>query len=235
MEQRAPYGREVRIRIGGPAGFGIKAAGATLARVFARAGYHTFDLTEYPSLIKGGHNTYHLRVSEDEIFSHVMPTDILVALDAATIPLHLERAHRRWRHRLRPERHRRRGHRARRPRRGHLPRPRAAHRDREGSRWRAHHAQRHRARRRSRPHGVPARRPARLPAPPVRAQSARDRRAEHRGRHQGLRARQRGAVRLPVPPDADRGRTTAGAGRRQRRRRRSARWPPVSASTPPTP
>jgi 2-oxoglutarate/2-oxoacid ferredoxin oxidoreductase subunit alpha len=90
MEQRAPYGREVRIRIGGPAGFGIKAAGATLARLFARAGYHTFDLTEYPSLIKGGHNTYHLRVSEDEIFSHVMPTDILVALDAATIPLHLE-------------------------------------------------------------------------------------------------------------------------------------------------
>ncbi|NTU70880.1 MAG: 2-oxoacid:acceptor oxidoreductase subunit alpha [Coriobacteriia bacterium] len=90
MEQRAPYGNEVRIRIGGPAGFGIKAAGATLARVFARAGYRTFDLTEYPSLIKGGHNTIHLRVSEDEIFSHVTPTDILVALDAATIPLHLD-------------------------------------------------------------------------------------------------------------------------------------------------
>jgi 2-oxoglutarate ferredoxin oxidoreductase subunit alpha len=89
MPQPAPYGREVRIRIGGPAGFGIKAAGQTLARVFVRAGYHTFDLTEYPSLIKGGHNTYHLRVSEDEIFSHVMPTDILIALDADTIPRHL--------------------------------------------------------------------------------------------------------------------------------------------------
>jgi len=89
MAPRTPYGNEVRIRIGGPAGFGIKAAGATLSRVFARAGYHTFDLTEYPSLIKGGHNTYHLRVSEDEIFSHVMPTDVLVALDAATIPLHI--------------------------------------------------------------------------------------------------------------------------------------------------
>lgn len=89
MAHRAPYGTELRIRIGGPAGFGIKAAGATLARVFSRAGYHTFDLTEYPSLIKGGHNTYHLRVSEEPIFSHVMPTDVLVALDAATIPLHL--------------------------------------------------------------------------------------------------------------------------------------------------
>ncbi|NTW27785.1 MAG: 2-oxoacid:acceptor oxidoreductase subunit alpha [Coriobacteriia bacterium] len=89
MSHNRPYGREVRIRIGGPAGFGIKAAGQTLARLFARAGYRTFDLTEYPSLIKGGHNTYHLRISEDEIFSHVMATDILVALDAATIPAHL--------------------------------------------------------------------------------------------------------------------------------------------------
>jgi len=89
MNQPAPYGREVRIRIGGPAGFGIKAAGASLARVFARAGYHCFDLTEYPSLIKGGHNTYHLRVSADPIYSHVMPTDVLVALDRATMRAHV--------------------------------------------------------------------------------------------------------------------------------------------------
>jgi 2-oxoglutarate ferredoxin oxidoreductase subunit alpha len=89
MNQPAPYGREVRIRIGGPAGFGIKAAGQSLARVFATAGYHTFDLTEYPSLIKGGHNTYHVRISADEIFSHVMPTDVIVALDRDTVSLHL--------------------------------------------------------------------------------------------------------------------------------------------------
>lgn len=89
MSPSAPYGKEVRIRIGGPAGFGIKAAGQTLARVFARAGYRTFDLTEYPSLIKGGHNTFHLRVSEEDIYSHVMATDVLVALDAATVGLHL--------------------------------------------------------------------------------------------------------------------------------------------------
>jgi len=89
MQQPAPYGREVRIRIGGPAGFGIKAAGQSLARVFSAAGYHCFDLTEYPSLIKGGHNTYHLRVSADPIFSHVMPTDVLVALDRDTMRLHV--------------------------------------------------------------------------------------------------------------------------------------------------
>jgi len=85
----SPETPEVRIRIGGPAGFGIKAAGQSLARVFMRAGYDTFDLTEYPSLIKGGHNTYHLRVSERPIHSHVLATDILVALDRDTVMLHL--------------------------------------------------------------------------------------------------------------------------------------------------
>ncbi len=79
---------EVRIRIGGPAGFGIKAAGQSLARVFARSGLHTLDLTEYPSLIKGGHNTYHLRVSDRPLHSHVLPTDVLVCLDRDTVALH---------------------------------------------------------------------------------------------------------------------------------------------------
>ncbi len=90
MNTTGPYGDEVRIRIGGPAGFGIKAAGQSLARVFARTGHHCVDLTEYPSLIKGGHNTYHLRVADQPVFSHVMPTDVLVALDRATVALHTD-------------------------------------------------------------------------------------------------------------------------------------------------
>jgi 2-oxoglutarate/2-oxoacid ferredoxin oxidoreductase subunit alpha len=90
MTQHGTDSVEVRIKIGGPAGFGIKAAGQTLARLFTRAGYETFDLTEYPSLIKGGHNNYHLRISSEEIFSHVEPVDILVALDRDTATLHLD-------------------------------------------------------------------------------------------------------------------------------------------------
>ena len=54
--RRAPHEGRARIKIGGQAGFGIKAAGQTLARSFMRAGLWTFDLTEYPSLIRGGHN-----------------------------------------------------------------------------------------------------------------------------------------------------------------------------------
>jgi len=88
-EQR--NGTEIRLRIGGPAGFGIKAAGQSLARVFAQSGYHICDLTEYPSLIKGGHNTYQVRVSDQPINSHVLGSDILVALDQMSVALHLDK------------------------------------------------------------------------------------------------------------------------------------------------
>lgn len=83
-----PTGSELRVKIGGAAGLGIKAAGQTLARAFAAAGLETFDLTEYPSLIRGGHNTYTLRVSQRPIASHVQSVDVLIALDRQTVDLH---------------------------------------------------------------------------------------------------------------------------------------------------
>jgi 2-oxoglutarate ferredoxin oxidoreductase subunit alpha len=78
------------VKIGGEAGFGIKAAGQTLARSFVASGLEIFDLTEYPSLIRGGHNTYALRVSPKPISSHVEAVDVLVALNRETIDLHLD-------------------------------------------------------------------------------------------------------------------------------------------------
>jgi 2-oxoglutarate ferredoxin oxidoreductase subunit alpha len=83
-------GRELRVKIGGEAGFGIKSAGQTLARVFMDAGLNIADLTEYPSLIRGGHNNYFLRVSQKPIFSHVEEIDVLVALNRETVDLHLD-------------------------------------------------------------------------------------------------------------------------------------------------
>lgn len=79
---------ELRVRIGGEAGFGIKAAGQMLARSFVDAGLETFDLTEYPSLIRGGHNNYLLRVSPEPVYSHVEPVDVLVCLNRETLTLH---------------------------------------------------------------------------------------------------------------------------------------------------
>lgn len=76
---------DISIRIGGPAGAGIKAAGQSLARTFMREGLWTMDLTEYPSLIRGGHNVITVRVGPKPLFSHAVDVDILIALDRLTV------------------------------------------------------------------------------------------------------------------------------------------------------
>jgi 2-oxoglutarate ferredoxin oxidoreductase subunit alpha len=80
--------KTITIKIGGEAGFGIKIAGATLAKVFARSGYELFDMAEYPSLIRGGHNVYHVTLGE-KVYHPVLPVDLLIALNQKTVDLHL--------------------------------------------------------------------------------------------------------------------------------------------------
>ncbi|MDD5431218.1 MAG: 2-oxoacid:acceptor oxidoreductase subunit alpha [Candidatus Pacebacteria bacterium] len=77
-------------KIGGEAGFGVKSAGLSFSKACARAGYETFDYTEYPSLIRGGHNTYQVAVSDKAVGSVSKKIDFLVALDKATIDNHSE-------------------------------------------------------------------------------------------------------------------------------------------------
>ncbi len=72
-------------KIGGPAGFGIMTTGLIFSKAFSRGGYHVFDYSEFPSLIRGGHNTYQSRVSSEEIHSQNRPVHILVALNKETI------------------------------------------------------------------------------------------------------------------------------------------------------
>ncbi len=77
-------------KIGGEAGFGIKSAGMILAKIFMKAGYEVFDYTEYPSLIRGGHNTFQLTIDIKETNSVNAQIDVLVALNQETINLHHE-------------------------------------------------------------------------------------------------------------------------------------------------
>lgn len=75
-------------KIGGEAGQGIAASGLIFSRTCARAGYYIFDYGEYPSLIRGGHNTYQVRVAAEEIHSMTKTVHILVALNKETVDLH---------------------------------------------------------------------------------------------------------------------------------------------------
>ncbi|HSX40933.1 MAG TPA: 2-oxoacid:acceptor oxidoreductase family protein, partial [Candidatus Saccharimonadales bacterium] len=74
--------------IGGEAGYGIMTTGMMTAKIFTRLGLSVFDYVEYPSLIRGGHNVYYVRGSDEQIFSQKQPIDILVALNRETIDRH---------------------------------------------------------------------------------------------------------------------------------------------------
>ncbi|MCX6768605.1 MAG: 2-oxoacid:acceptor oxidoreductase family protein [Candidatus Micrarchaeota archaeon] len=67
--------------IGAEAGAGSMVTGRTLAKVFARGGYHVIGYPEYPSLIRGGHNTYQIRLSDTKIHSPVKKNDVVVSLN----------------------------------------------------------------------------------------------------------------------------------------------------------
>lgn len=75
-------------KIGGEAGFGIKVSGMLFVKLCIRSGLHVFDYSEYPSLIRGGHNTYQVTVSDEEVFAESHEVDYLVALNKETIELH---------------------------------------------------------------------------------------------------------------------------------------------------
>jgi 2-oxoglutarate ferredoxin oxidoreductase subunit alpha len=76
------------IKIGGLAGQGIKAAGLMLARVATRSGYQIFTYTEFPSLIRGGHNVMQILISASEVTAPLTKTDLLVALNQETVDKH---------------------------------------------------------------------------------------------------------------------------------------------------
>jgi len=76
------------IKVGGEAGQGIHTIGGTLARLFARAGFHVFTHQDYESRVRGGHNFYQLRLSDNAVTASRNAIDIIVALDKECIIQH---------------------------------------------------------------------------------------------------------------------------------------------------
>ncbi|MBW2983221.1 2-oxoacid:acceptor oxidoreductase subunit alpha [Candidatus Woesearchaeota archaeon] len=79
----------VHWKIGGAAGQGVKSSGIIFAKTCTRGGLSAFGYLEYPSLIKGGHNTYQVRVEDRPVRTLVRQLDVLVALNRDTIERHL--------------------------------------------------------------------------------------------------------------------------------------------------
>jgi 2-oxoglutarate ferredoxin oxidoreductase subunit alpha len=80
--------KSLNILIGGEAGQGLVTVGEILAKSLVRSGYHIVVTQSYMSRIRGGHNTFVIRVSGEEIFASQEAVDLLVALNEETLTLH---------------------------------------------------------------------------------------------------------------------------------------------------
>jgi 2-oxoglutarate ferredoxin oxidoreductase subunit alpha len=81
---------DLTIRIGGAAGDGIESSGAGFCKAITRGGLYAFGLPDYYSRIRGGHNFYSVRISDQPLRSHADPVHLLLALSEETIPRHRE-------------------------------------------------------------------------------------------------------------------------------------------------
>ena len=78
----------ISVMIAGAAGEGVMQSGRMLGRALARKGFHVYINVEYPSLIRGGHNTSHIRFHTEEVWSHSDRIDFLIALNKESIEKH---------------------------------------------------------------------------------------------------------------------------------------------------
>ena len=74
--------------IGGKAGQGTKKAGIVAANFFSDLKREVFQMNDYPSLIRGGHNFSVVSTSNAEINSHYMKADLVVVLDQRSYDIH---------------------------------------------------------------------------------------------------------------------------------------------------
>lgn len=76
-------------KVAGRAGEGIDVTGAIFGKVCLRHGMNVFAYREYPSLIRGGHNTHQVHASFSPTSCQQEHIDLLVALNEESIALHV--------------------------------------------------------------------------------------------------------------------------------------------------
>jgi 2-oxoglutarate ferredoxin oxidoreductase subunit alpha len=76
------------IGVGGAAGEGPKKLGGSIGRLLHDMGLSVYSSSNYPSLIRGGHNFLRLSASKEKVWNDHSKMDVLVALNEETVELH---------------------------------------------------------------------------------------------------------------------------------------------------
>jgi len=79
---------DLNLLIGGEAGQGLVTIAMILTKALVRSGYFIVVTQSYQSRIRGGHNTFAIRISPAEIIASRAQVDLLVALNEETVRLH---------------------------------------------------------------------------------------------------------------------------------------------------
>jgi len=74
--------------VGGKAGEGVKKAGSVAAHIFNNLGRHVFQMDDYMSLIRGGHNFSVVSTTPRWISSHYMKANLVVNFDKRSCETH---------------------------------------------------------------------------------------------------------------------------------------------------
>ncbi|KPK24883.1 MAG: hypothetical protein AMJ70_00545 [Dehalococcoidia bacterium SG8_51_3] len=79
---------DFNIMVGGEAGQGVQSMGTVLAKTLTRGGFNTFADQDYESRVRGGHNFFRIRVSDNDVQAISKNLDILIALNKETVEIH---------------------------------------------------------------------------------------------------------------------------------------------------
>ncbi|MDD5306278.1 MAG: 2-oxoacid:acceptor oxidoreductase subunit alpha [Deltaproteobacteria bacterium] len=81
---------DLSIKIGGAAGQGLQTVGALLGKAFVRGGYQVLAVQDTMSRIRGGHNTFQIRVKDGPVRAMCRGVDLLVALDRESLEVDMK-------------------------------------------------------------------------------------------------------------------------------------------------
>jgi 2-oxoglutarate ferredoxin oxidoreductase subunit alpha len=82
--------RIVNVLIGGEAGQGLQTVGNIFAKSIVRCGFSVNVQQTYESRVRGGHNTFSIRLATKKVSAPQEAVDILISLNEETVALHRE-------------------------------------------------------------------------------------------------------------------------------------------------
>ena len=81
---------DLSFRIGGEAGQGVESSGAGFTKALTRGGLHVLGIPNYYSRIRGGHNFFTIRASDEPVYALKETIELLLALNEETVGRHVD-------------------------------------------------------------------------------------------------------------------------------------------------